>query len=197
MANALVAAAKSEGIHLNSKFEISDHTLINGEGVTATVNGKSIYVGNKKMAERFEHWKDLPIAAKRTAIEWSNIGGTLGFVGFQDCGIVGIYCVADNIRAESPYVIAALQHLGIDVYLLTGDEEGAARAVARQVGIRDANIKANLLPEGKMQFIESIKETDDVNRSALLRCSGGRTLVMMIGDGVNDAPALVAANVGE
>lgn len=197
LANALVAAAKSEGIQLDSKMILRDHTLVTGEGITANINGKELYVGNKKMAERFEHFKDLPIAAKRTATEWSNVGGTVGFVGFQDHGIVGIYCVADNIRPESPFVVAALQHLNIDVYLLTGDEEGAARAVARQVGIKDANVKAHLLPEGKMHFIESIKEPDEVNKSALLRFSGGRTLVMMCGDGVNDAPALAAANVGK
>jgi len=196
LASALVQAAKSEGVKLNPNTTIEEHTLIKGEGITAKVDGKEMFVGNRALAERFDNYKFLPPQAKRLANEWSNLGGTVGFIGIKGESIIGIYCVTDNIRKEAPFVIGALDYLGVDVHLLTGDDYGPARAVAKQIGIPEDNIQAQLLPEDKLRFIEKIKEPDVVNKSALLRYKGGRTLVLMCGDGVNDAPAIAAANVG-
>lgn len=204
LASALINAAKSEGIPVNTNDSIivQDHTLIKGEGVTAKVNNQTMHVGNAKMFRRLDYFKNLPVAARRTADDWANLGGTVGYVGIEGStnGIIGIYCVADNVRPESAFVVSNLQHMGCDVYLLTGDEAGAARAVARQVGIPEDHVEASLLPEDKLQFVEDLKEDDEVNSSALFKinCRGvsNNTLVLMCGDGVNDAPALAAANVG-
>jgi len=197
LANALIMASKSEGIKSTSHVKVENHTSVKGEGVTATVNNMEMYVGNKKMIERFQHYNNLPLVAKKTVIEWSNLGGTVGFVGFKESGVVGIYCVADNIRPEAAFVVNTLQYLNTEVFLLSGDDEGPALAVARQVGIPDQNVRANLLPKDKMKFLDTIMEPDAVNNSAVFRLSGGRTLVLFCGDGVNDAPALATANVGK
>jgi len=195
LASALVSAAKSEGISSTgiNAVKVQDHTLIKGEGITAKVNHQTMHVGNAKMFRRLDLLQHLPTAARRTAEDWANLGGTVGYVGIDGIGIIGIYCVADNVRLESAYVVSNLQHMGCEVYLLTGDESGAARAVARQVGIPEDNVKASLLPEDKLQFVEDLKEVDDEGQC----CSNqNQSLVMMCGDGVNDAPALAAANVG-
>mmetsp|Transcript_611 Transcript_611/g.829 ORF Transcript_611/g.829 Transcript_611/m.829 type:complete len:928 (-) Transcript_611:143-2926(-) len=195
LASALVSAAKSEGISSTgiNAVKVQDHTLIKGEGITAKVNHQTMHVGNAKMFRRLDLLHHLPTAARRTAEDWANLGGTVGYVGIDGVGIIGIYCVADNVRPESAYVVSNLQHMGCEVYLLTGDESGAARAVARQVGIPEDNVKASLLPEDKLQFVEDLKEIDNED---LFGINQNHSLVMMCGDGVNDAPALAAANVG-
>ena len=109
-------------------------------------------------------------------------------------GIVCAYCTADGVREESAGVVSRLKKLGINVVMLTGDNTDAAHAIGRQVGLRDDQVKSKLLPEEKLSFVNDISSGDG-SKSALLNPCGAKEITIMCGDGVNDAPALAAADV--
>lgn len=101
--------------------------------------------------------------------------------------------VKDTIRDEAQDVISSLQHSGVEVIMLTGDSEGAAQAVGREIGLARTSIQSQLLPEDKLHYLSGLKGSSGSNRASLL---GKKKLILMVGDGVNDAPALSVADVG-
>ena len=103
-------------------------------------------------------------------------------------GIVAAFCVADRVRRNSKKFVEVLKMMGIEVYMLTGDAEGAATMVARSVGIDMENVRFSMLPEDKLEFVKLLKGEHQKIKN------GGK--VLMCGDGVNDAPALALADVG-
>merc|ERR1740136_82656 len=122
--------------------------------------------------------------------KWGNNGGTVGFIGIEGKGIVGVFCVTDAVRSEARDVVRSLREGGIKVLLLTGDGEGAARSVANQIDLPQEFVHSQLLPEDKLHFVGSMLEP------SVKRCSSvctPRPRLMMVGDGVNDAPALAVA----
>jgi Cd2+/Zn2+-exporting ATPase len=203
----LVQAAKKEGIEPSSMdASVTNHTLLKGEGVTARVNHEVIYVGNPRLFRRVGMYDDLPEQHKQAAEEWSQAGGTVGFLGIEGVGIIGAFCVSDVVREEARDVVHALQAGGMEVMMLTGDGEGAAKAVGLQVGLSMDAIHSGLLPEDKLHFIGSLKGTtssksplsskSSVAQGMLGPCFSRKELVLMCGDGVNDAPALAVSDVG-
>jgi Cu+-exporting ATPase len=182
LGRAIVAAAAEERIPL---WPASDFQSITGAGVEAVVAGRKIVVGNDRMfllrdiqrVQREQPGQAAPrnwLRAARTSQ-----GQTVIFVAVNG-QFVGLFAVADPIKASTPEAIRALQAMGLTVLMLTGDNEQTARSVAKELGIDE--VEAGVSPQNKH------------NRIAALRQNGRR--VAMAGDGINDAPALAAANVG-
>ncbi|WP_248515763.1 heavy metal translocating P-type ATPase [Salinarchaeum laminariae] len=149
-----------------------------GQGVTATVDGHEVSVGNHRLMES----DDVDVSgAEETMDRLESEGKTAMYVEI-DGRLAGVLADSDTIKESASDAVAALQDRGLDVMLITGDNERTARAVASEVGIDPDNVRAEVLPEDKSDAVESIQ-------------SGGRK-AMMVGDGVNDAPALAVAHVG-
>lgn len=153
----------------------TDFRMRPGEGVTAVVNGKNIKAGSLKLL------KDIRISAQLAhgAGKYLNEGSTVIYVAVDDI-LAGYLVLSDTVREESRDMIAALGHIGVHPVLLTGDNKNAAGTIAAQVGISE--LHANCLPEDKLDYIGGYQERGNA--------------VCMIGDGINDAPALRKADVG-
>jgi Cu+-exporting ATPase len=184
LAEAIVNGARARGLELGEpeRFE-----AVPGHGVEATVEGRRVAVGNGKLLARLGVGVgELEGAAARLADE----GKTPMFVAL-DGRAAGVVGVADTIKEDSAAAVRALRALGIEVLMLTGDNERTARAIARQAGIE--RVVAEVLPKEKARQIELLQ--------AELAARGGRgknraRLVGMVGDGINDAPALAQADLG-
>jgi heavy metal translocating P-type ATPase len=173
LATAIVDAAHERGLALT---EPQDFDSPIGKGVVGTVEGHRLVVGNSRIME------DAGVetaSQKAAADELRREGATAIFVAI-DGKAAGIIAIADPIKATTPAAIAALKKAGIRVVMLTGDQRTTAEAVARKLGIDD--VEAEVLPEDKSKIVERLRREGRV--------------VAMAGDGVNDAPALAAADVG-
>ncbi|MCI8507995.1 MAG: copper-translocating P-type ATPase [Lachnospiraceae bacterium] len=156
--------------------EISDFENVSGKGILAKLNGHFVCVGNETLMQENQidltDWKKECQKAEQT-------GATLVFVA-EDGKMQGIILVADGIKETSKQTVHDLQEKGLTVYMITGDRENAAMGVAKQVGIQ--NVFAGVLPEEKAGYIKELQEQGEI--------------VMMAGDGINDAPALAQADIG-
>jgi P-type Cu+ transporter len=179
LAEAIVSAALARGVVLPGA---SDFVSEPGRGVAATIGEQRVYIGNAEWLQAAGVSVDAVAAA---AAAMAGRGETPVFIGRGPTEVgpyvhVGVIGVSDPIRATSRAAIAALRALGLDVVMLTGDRPETANAIARQAGID--HVVAGVLPQGKV---------DEVRR---LQAGGG--VVAMVGDGINDAPALAQADVG-
>ncbi|HET9014480.1 MAG TPA: heavy metal translocating P-type ATPase [Thermomicrobiaceae bacterium] len=174
---AVVQHADALGIAPLGDAEVSDLQSVPGRGVQARVRGQLLRIGNEGLFA--SEGVALADELRRSADELRESGKTTMYVvGDQPLGVIG---VADVVRPVAPGVIAELKRLGVTkTILLTGDNERAARAIARQVGVDE--YRAGLLPEEKLTVIQELQ-------------AAGLS-VAMVGDGVNDAPALATATVG-
>ena len=184
LAAAIVEGARERGIEVG---EPEQFVAVPGHGVEATVEGRRVAVGNWKLMEREKVSRsEFEERAARLADE----GKTPMFVAVdgQAAGIIG---VADTIKEDSVAAIRALERMGVEVVMITGDNERTARAIARQVGIN--RVLAEVLPEEKARQVEKLQAEGRPGKGR-----GGRDarLVGMVGDGINDAPALAQADVG-
>lgn len=152
--------------------------MIPGEGVTAYVGGKQIKAGNLKWITGNEAL-DLTRSQAVGAETYLNEGSTVIYVAVEGA-LAGYLVLSDTVREESRQTVDALREIGVQPVLLTGDNQNAAAAIAKQLHIE--KVHANCLPEDKLKWIASYQEKKEA--------------VCMIGDGVNDAPALKAADVG-
>jgi Cu+-exporting ATPase len=174
LAHAIVVAAKERGLQLGTVADFASQT---GLGVSALVNGRSVVIGNAAQISRIgADPKPLDAAADMHRKEGAGV-----ILVAIDGALAGLLAVADPVRASAHDAIAALRAEGLRVVMLTGDNRGTADAVARAVGGLD-EVRADLLPEDKARIIGELK-------------ASGAT-VAMAGDGINDAPALAAADVG-
>ncbi len=173
LAEAVVRAATSRGLAVPP---VEDFDAPTGRGVTGTVEGRRVAIGNARlMAELGIEPGSLAAEAERLRGD----GATVFFVAL-DGAPAGLVAVADPVKATTPAALAALKEEGVRVVMLTGDNRTTAEAVARRLGITE--VEAGVLPEDKQRIVERLK-------------AEGRR-VAMAGDGVNDAPALAAAEVG-
>jgi Cu+-exporting ATPase len=173
LARAIVAATTSRGIAWPGASDFSAPT---GKGAAATVEGKRVVLGNANFLQ--ELGIDVTaLAAKADALRRD--GATVIFVGI-DGAAAGTIAVADRVKPSTADALAALRADGMAIVMLTGDHRTTAEAVARRLGI--AEVKADVLPEGKIAVVQNLQH--------------GGAIVAMAGDGVNDAPALAAADVG-
>jgi Cu+-exporting ATPase len=175
LAGAVMAEAKARGLALDGAH---DFEAIPGKGVVAQVNGDVACLGTRSLLD--ERGVQIGMNEAQLANELEAQGQTVLWLA-RDSTALGLIAVADVIRPEVPAAIAELERLGIKrIVLLTGDNERTANAVAAQLGITE--VRANLLPQDKIEAVKA------------LQAEGRR--VAMIGDGVNDAPALAQADVG-
>jgi Cd2+/Zn2+-exporting ATPase len=181
LSNTLVAAARKEGVGVPTHRNMKAHTVLKGEGVTADVDGEQVYVGNKRLFQRLGMYESIGKYKNQTE-EWSGDGGTVGFIGIEDKGIVGTFCVTDAIRPEAKGIVKSLLDGGIEVIMLTGDSEGAAQSVAKQIGLPPSAVHSQLLPEDKLHFVGSLIQPPSKSCTS---CTT-KSLVMMVGDGIND-----------
>jgi Cu+-exporting ATPase len=181
LAQAIVDGAESRGLGLADPESFEN---VPGHGVKATVEGDEVLVGNRKLL------RDAgidPSPAAETMERLESEGKTAMLVarirdGADDGELLGVVADADTVKPSATEAVSQLRDRGIDVMMITGDNERTARAVAEQVGIDPDNVRASVLPEDKSDAVEEIQ-------------SDGRR-AMMVGDGVNDAPALAVAYVG-
>ncbi|WP_240732229.1 heavy metal translocating P-type ATPase [Geobacter sp. FeAm09] len=150
--------------------------VLNGHGVKGTVDGQSWHLGNHRLVDELG-WYTPEVAARLAVLE--NAGKT-AVILCTDSGPAAIFGVADTIRPESLPAVAMLRALQVEPVMLTGDNAATAQAIADHLGIRDA--RGNLMPEGKQAAIAELK--------------GRYGTVGMVGDGINDAPALARADIG-
>ena len=193
IASSLVQAAKSEGVTIPRQMVVTDHQILKGEGITANVDGQmKVYVGNQRLFNRLGMFESLDSSDKILFNEWEETGGTIGFIGSREDGIIGMFCVKDSVREEARQALHELKEAGIEVYMCTGDSESTAQTVAKEIGILGHRVNSGLLPEDKLNFVEGLKRAEP---KRLTFCRKKR-YVLFCGDGVNDAPALAAVDIG-
>jgi len=196
LAKSLVDGIKAEGVTIPTSLFVKDHTFLAGEGVMGMINDSKVYVGNERLFRRLGIFESIPLEQRKEVESWEAMGGTIGFMSIGNHGVVCAYCVADAPRPEAAQVLKELKSMGINVTMLTGDKKETALSIGKKIGLAEGNIKSELLPEEKLALVSEMKiETEDSNPLLSLFFSKPR-LVLMCGDGVNDAPSLVAANVG-
>ena len=172
LAKAVLADAETKAI---TPPEVTDFAALPGNGLTAKLNGMDIYAGN---AAFIQTKLTLPAALAQQAEKLASEGKTPLFFGGAG-RLLGVIAVADTIKEDSPEAIRQLQNMGIRVVMLTGDNQRTADAIGRQAGVDE--VIAGVLPDGKEAVIRQ------------LQASGK---VAMVGDGINDAPALTRADTG-
>ena len=172
LAKAIMERAKTDEIAV---AEVTDFSSVVGNGLTAILAGKMIKAGNLAFVSKFVKVSD-DMRAK--AVEFSKEGKTPLFFAADD-RLCGIIAVADTIKEDSPEAVRQLKNMGIRVVMLTGDNEQTANAIGKQAGVDE--VIAGVLPDGKEAVIRKLKKQ-------------GR--VAMVGDGINDAPALTRADMG-
>lgn len=174
LAEAIYTYAGEENIDLE---EVQNFKAIPGHGVQGAVNGMTYYFGNRKLMIETLGLEVSKIEHKLSLLEEQ--GKTAMILATKDT-LVGIIAVADTVKETSREAVEKLQKMGIEVWMITGDNRRTAEAIAKQVGI--TNILAEVLPEDKASEVKKLQDT-------------GKK-VAMVGDGINDAPALAQSNVG-
>jgi Cu+-exporting ATPase len=181
LAEAIVEGARERGVDFADAEAFEN---VPGQGVKATTEHGEVVVGNRKLLEHNGVDTD-PIEDRMNALE--RAGKTAMLVALADSGtddfrLVGVVANADTVKESANRAVGDLRERGLDVWMVTGDNERTAREVATQVGIDPDNVQAGVLPEEKAAAVEEIQ------------ADGSHS--MMVGDGVNDAPALATATVG-
>ncbi|MCU4743688.1 heavy metal translocating P-type ATPase [Natronoglomus mannanivorans] len=192
IARAVVEGAQERGIDVGDVHEFEN---VPGHGIRAETDHGSVLVGRRELLA--DAGID-PDPAEETLTRLEREGKTAILVAI-DGQLAGVLAVADEVRDSAKETVAALRERDIEVVMLTGDNERTARAVAEAVGIDPENVRAEVFPEDKADHVETLQAAT-VRTSRSWVPFGGKTerntRVMMVGDGVNDAPALTAAHVG-
>lgn len=173
LGEAMINGAKERGLELE---KVAKFNAIPGHGIEAEVDGKKILIGNKKLIR--EH--DLSIAPFEKRLEELESQGKTAMLIAIDGQFAGIIAVADSVKENSVQAIRRLKDMNMEVMMITGDNRRTAEAIGRQVGVD--RVLAEVLPEDKAAAVEKLKQEGKI--------------VAMVGDGINDAPALVAAHIG-
>ena len=174
LAKAIMRKAADERIETKEAF---DFEALSGNGLFATVDGKKIFGGNKKFIEKSVNF----VLDDKTKIRMEKLSaeGKTPLIFAEDKKLLGIVAVADAVKEESPKAIAELKSMGLKVVLLTGDNKKTAEAVGAKTGIDE--IISEVLPVGKENVVKEFKK---------------KGKVCMVGDGINDAPALTSSDIG-
>lgn len=180
LAEAIYKQAEGKGVNL---VEVSQFQAIPGHGIKGKIKGKTYYFGNRKLINSLEK---LSLTELDRQMSWlEEQGKTVMILALRQAQgkqtqILGMVAVADQVKETSKEAVSKLKEMGITLYMITGDNERTAKAIAQQVGIE--NVLAEVLPEDKAQEVKKLQEL-------------GKK-VAMVGDGINDAPALAQADLG-
>jgi P-type Cu+ transporter len=173
LAMAIVKGITEKGLSL---LEVAEFEALPGYGIQANVSGKDVLVGTRKLMKE----RGIAVSDSEVAMEKLESEGKTAMLIAVDQKLAGVVAVADTVKETSKEAIARMRALGLDVIMLTGDNQRTAKAIADEVGID--HILAEVLPEQKS---DEIKKLQDQGKK-----------VAMVGDGINDAPALVTADIG-
>ncbi|OQO68744.1 copper-translocating P-type ATPase [Enterococcus villorum] len=175
LGKAIVAYGEEKEI---SAYPVTDFKAHPGAGISGRINDTFYFIGTRKrlteMNVSFDEFQEQ-------ALELEQAGKTVMFLASEEC-VLGMIAVADQIKTDAKEAIVKLQQQGIEVFMVTGDNQLAAQTIGQQVGIDSAHIFAEVLPEDKAKYVEKLQKE-------------GKK-VGMVGDGINDAPALALADVG-
>jgi len=174
LAQAVVKYAKASKTKL---IKVDDFDAVTGMGVTGTVAKNKVALGNKKLMEKIK--AEIPKDLEAQIIAEQKLGKTVSYISV-DKKALGYVCITDAIKSTSADAVKALMDKGVEVIMLTGDNENTAKAVADEIHL--TSFKASCLPEDKLEFIKKLQTEGKI--------------VAMAGDGINDAPALAQSNVG-
>ncbi|KAG6694966.1 hypothetical protein I3842_09G073300 [Carya illinoinensis] len=158
-------------------FDVSEFYALPGRGVNCFINGKRVLVGNRKLIT--ENGMAIPTDVESFIVDMEESAKT-GILVAYDNSLIGVLGVADPLKREAAVVVEGLGKMGVGTAMVTGDNWRTARAVAKEVGIRD--VRAEVMPAGKADVVRSFQKDGSI--------------VAMVGDGINDSPALAAADVG-
>ncbi|KAM5587079.1 copper-transporting ATPase RAN1 [Rosa sericea] len=158
-------------------FDVSDFSALPGRGIQCSIDGKLILVGNRKLMT--ESGIDIPTHVENFVVELEESAKTGILVAYEG-NLVGVLGVADPLKREAAIVIEGLGKMGVIPVMVTGDNWRTAQAVAKEVGIKD--VRAEVMPAGKADVVRSFQKDGSI--------------VAMVGDGINDSPALAASDVG-
>ncbi|MCS6940012.1 MAG: heavy metal translocating P-type ATPase [Roseiflexus sp.] len=178
LGEAIVRAAQEAGIRVAQpeRFE-----AIAGQGVIATIEGRTIVIGNPALMRE----RGIDASALDEDVTRLQIEGKTAMIVAVDGEALGVIAVADTVKPTSRAAVEALHHRGINVLMITGDNRRTAEAIARQAGIDPRRVYAEVRPEDKARIVRELQSE-----------TGERRIVAMVGDGINDAPALAQADVG-
>ncbi|WP_370896284.1 heavy metal translocating P-type ATPase [Chryseobacterium gossypii] len=174
LSNAVIKRAKDENI---TPEKVEGFENISGKGVKGNINGETVYLGNESLL--VSNRITIPENLKRKAVEVQSGAHTVSYVA-QGNEVLGFISFTDKIKESSRQAVQQLLKEGIDIIMMTGDNEHTAKAVARELGIR--HFKANCHPEDKLNEVKKLQKEGKI--------------VAMTGDGINDSPALAQANIG-
>ncbi len=175
LAEAIYQHSIEEGLKLIS---VEGFKAVPGHGVDGSINGTHYYFGNRRMMTDVAHLDIDKIDRKLKRLEDQ---GKTAMIFANETEILGVVAVADTVKETSKEAVATLLKMGFDIYMITGDNERTANAIAKEVGI--TNVLAEVLPEDKANTVKRLQDSD-------------HKVVAMVGDGINDAPALAQADLG-
>ncbi|KAL9236010.1 hypothetical protein vseg_010725 [Gypsophila vaccaria] len=167
----------NDGRYAGWLLDVSDFSAVPGKGVQCSVDGKRVLIGNRKLL--VENGMTIPTEVEDSVVELEQSAQT-GVLVAYDGVLIGVLGIADPLKREASVVVEGLGKMGIQAVMVTGDNWRTAQAVAKEVGIHD--VRAEVMPAGKAEVIRSFQKDGSV--------------VAMVGDGINDSPALAASDVG-
>jgi P-type Cu+ transporter len=170
---ALVEKARSEQIEFGA---VKNFNSVTGQGVSGEINGRAVFVGSRRLMEA----NHIETKAVLDQVEKLEAQGKTSIIAAVDGQVAGLIAIADTIKDEAVEVISQLRKLGLVTVMITGDNQTTAEAIARQIGI--SKVMSEVMPDGKVNEVKRLQEEFGITA--------------MVGDGINDAPALKQANVG-
>jgi Cu+-exporting ATPase len=176
LGHAILEAAKKRKVKI---AEGKNYKSFAGKGIRCTFSNKWVYVGNRAFMK--DNGIKIDEKLENTITKLENDGKTCVIVAFNK-KVVGVIAIADTLKEHSKEAISQLKKMNKEVWMISGDNERTARAIARQVGIDESNVMAEVLPQDKAKKVEELQQKGKI--------------VAFVGDGINDAPALAQADVG-
>jgi len=192
LADAIVKNARDKKLILE---KVSSFKAIPGHGITAKISSKTYYFGNQRLMIKNKITKITSYDLSRIK-DLEEQGKTVMLLS-DNKNLLGLIAVADTIKDTSKLAVKQLQDMNIDIYLITGDNVRTAKAIAKQAGINPDNVFAEVLPEQKAEYVIKLQNNKNINMNKK-DTSGNlfKSKVVMVGDGINDAPALAQADIG-